>query len=221
MPVRKLKASYRAANGYVNSKKNSQRLFFESTLEMDFIYLLEFDPLVKSFSEQPFSIKYKNSKGRSTQYTPDFKVDFNNEGIIKKGFSTCIYEVKYEEEIKKNKENLKPKFDAAIAFTKLKNWGFEVITEKSIKGQKLINCKFLAQYQDQNKIEPSALSLIDSNKPSEAFLPRDYITSISNDHTIQLQVVAALWHLVSIGKFKLNMNEKITVDTKLTLMQGI
>lgn len=221
MPARNPRSSSRSATGFVNSVKNDRRIFFESTLEMDFIYLLEFDPLVKTYSEQPLFIKYKNGKGRSTRYYPDFQVNFTNEGTIKKGFPTCIYEVKYEEELERKKNKLKPKFDQGIAFTKLQNWGFEVITEKSIKGQHLINCKFLSQYQDENKIEPLALSLIRRKKPPREFFPRDYISTASDDPVFNLQVLAALWHFVSVGYFDLSMNESITVDTKLTLIREL
>lgn len=71
MPKRKIKKSYRQVTGALSSRKNSRLISSESTLERDLYILLDFDPLVESFEEQPEIIPYNLADGRLSRYTPD------------------------------------------------------------------------------------------------------------------------------------------------------
>jgi hypothetical protein len=59
MPVRKV--SNRGGNiiGRFPSLKLDRMVDFESLIERDFIFLLDFDPQVEAFSEQPLTIEYE------------------------------------------------------------------------------------------------------------------------------------------------------------------
>ena len=71
MPVRKV--SNRGGNviGRFPSTKMGRMIAFESLLERDFIYLLDYDPAVEWFEEQPLSIEYVH-EAKLLHYTPDF-----------------------------------------------------------------------------------------------------------------------------------------------------
>jgi len=47
---------------------------FESSLERDFLLLLDFDPEVVLYEEQPVTINYHDDQGRRRRYTPDVLV---------------------------------------------------------------------------------------------------------------------------------------------------
>ena len=71
MPVRKV--SNRGGNivGRFPSLKMGRMIAFESLLERDFIYLLDYDVRVEWFEEQPLTIEYQHD-GQALHYTPDF-----------------------------------------------------------------------------------------------------------------------------------------------------
>ena len=75
--------------GKFASLKMKRVIWWESQLERDYIYLLEFDPDVASYDEQPLRIEYYLN-GKKHRYTPDF--------LVRKGNKRIIVEVKQEEE---------------------------------------------------------------------------------------------------------------------------
>ena len=95
--------------------KSEKTISFESTLERDFIVLMEFNPLVLDITEQPITIEYQNLNNRKASYTPDFKVDFLAESNIP---SSYIVEVKPRKFIKSNWVKLREKFKLATSYAK-------------------------------------------------------------------------------------------------------
>lgn len=77
MPVRKIKKSYRQVTGVLSSKKNNRMVASESTLERDLYLILDFDPMVKFFEEQPVSIPYVLSNDKKSRYTPDCLIELD------------------------------------------------------------------------------------------------------------------------------------------------
>jgi hypothetical protein len=60
--------------GTFPSLKIGRNVWYESTIERDYIYLLEFDPDVVRYKEQPFRVKYVY-EGKLRIYVPDFFVE--------------------------------------------------------------------------------------------------------------------------------------------------
>ena len=77
------KVSNRGGNtiGRLPSLKVDRMVSFESLLERDFIYWLEFEPMVSWFSEQPLTISYQHDQ-RTLRYTPDFHVMKQNQNFL-------------------------------------------------------------------------------------------------------------------------------------------
>lgn len=71
IPVRKVSNRGGNAIGRFPSTKMVRMIAFESLLERDFIYLLDYDPAVEWFEEQLLSIEYLH-EGKLLHYTPDF-----------------------------------------------------------------------------------------------------------------------------------------------------
>ncbi len=137
MSVRKV--SNRGGNiiGYFPSIKMGNMVAYESTLERDLIYLLDFATEVASFTEQPYTISYLDG-GLKRSYTPDFHVQLTD------GRQLTV-ECKPEALIGKE-ENLR-KFAAGAAWARERGWQYQVITEKTVRdGCLLANVKFLSQY---------------------------------------------------------------------------
>ena len=53
--------------------KMQRMIAFELLLERDFLYLLDYDPVVMQFEEQPERIAYEYGE-KTHHYTPDFRV---------------------------------------------------------------------------------------------------------------------------------------------------
>lgn len=71
--------------GRFPSLKASRTIHWESQLERDFVYLLEFDPVVLTYREQPETI-HMQVGGVPRRYTPDF--------LVRTESAMAVYEVK-------------------------------------------------------------------------------------------------------------------------------
>lgn len=137
MAVRKV--SNRGGNivGYFPSLKMGRMVAFESTIERDLLYLLDFEPHIKSFAEQPLVITYRENTKKRT-YTPDFRVEFTNG-------QTTLVECKPEALVKKDQNVMK--FAAGEAWCAERGWNYEVITDQALRrGFGLDNVKFLTRF---------------------------------------------------------------------------
>ena len=83
MKNRKIGYVYGSVSGHFSFRKEKS-IAFESTLERDLLYLLEFNDSVIDVEEQPFTIEYTNHNGKLVTYTPDF---FVNRGVKLGSFS--------------------------------------------------------------------------------------------------------------------------------------
>ncbi|MFT3940216.1 hypothetical protein [Rhodopseudomonas sp.] len=61
--------------GYYFSMKNSRVIQYESILERDYIYLIETDRGVKSYTEQPEKLVWLDGTGKENETTFDFCVE--------------------------------------------------------------------------------------------------------------------------------------------------
>ncbi len=60
--------------GTFPSLKMKQQIPYESTIERDLLYFLEYDPSVVSYQAQPFVITGSSADGTVHRYTPDFQI---------------------------------------------------------------------------------------------------------------------------------------------------
>ncbi|MFD5853294.1 TnsA endonuclease N-terminal domain-containing protein [Cytobacillus pseudoceanisediminis] len=139
---RKIKASSKLSiRGKHNSTKMHRMIPWESTLERDFIKLLDFDPTVLSFKFQPEKISFVY-KGKKRKYFPDFLV-------LKNDMKKYIYEVKALEKTE-DPEN-KIKFQVGMKFCSERNMKYVVVTEADIrKGFLIENLDVLSEVRPES-----------------------------------------------------------------------
>lgn len=129
-------AGNRKIIGKFPSLKMNRVIWWESQLERDYIYLLEIDPEVLSYGEQPFTISYTD-KGKPRKYTPDF--------IVTRPQKTQIVEVKQSNRADSEKNISLFRKIAPICLAN--NQEFVVVTEQMILLQpRLNNIKLLYKY---------------------------------------------------------------------------
>jgi hypothetical protein len=81
MPVRKVSNRGKNIIGGLPSIKLSRMVAFESLIERDLIYLLEFEQEVAWYAEQPFTIPYQHH-GKALAYTPDFHILRGGQNVV-------------------------------------------------------------------------------------------------------------------------------------------
>ena len=137
MPVRKIPRYGAQKNiGKFFSVKTGLVAWYESLLERDYMYLLDFDPKVRYWHEQPFKVRYVLN-GKTHFYTPDVEVHREPK--------KQVVEVKSQNQVDSGK------FDSLfrIARSVCQNEGFEyvVVTDEMIRKQpRLDNIKKLWKY---------------------------------------------------------------------------
>ncbi len=138
MPVRTVSnRGRRNVIGYFPSLKMRRMVQFESTLERDLIYLLDFDPQIVEFEEQPLKIAYQH-EGKGRGYTPDFQVLFASGQI-------ALLECKPHRFV--SKEEHQRKFSAAQAWCDARGWLFQIVTDEQLQtGYRVQNVKLLTQH---------------------------------------------------------------------------
>lgn len=122
--------------GKFPSLKMNSTIWWESQIERDYIYLLEIDPTVKSYSSQPMKLTYYHA-GKARTYTPDF--------LVKRPQGEQVVEVKPESKI--NDDLVIELCRHIIPLCKEMGMEFVVITDSMIRQQpKLNNIKLLYKY---------------------------------------------------------------------------
>ncbi len=169
MPTRKIEGSPVKVTGTV---PGDQR--FESTLEQDYFSLLRFNPLVKSFEDQPVTIDWYDDSGKKHRYTPDVLVHFKHGSGDSPKKPSELVEVKpdpkSEDELRRRpprfRTTAKPskrrkrtkeedarenelKWEAATVYSYRQGWTFVVVRESEIRTPFLNNVRFLLRFLER------------------------------------------------------------------------
>lgn len=178
---------------------------WESLIERDAIYLLEYDRAVKSYEEQPNPIFYVLD-GKRHRYTPDFRVERNGQ-----------YQIV---EVKPAKQVVTGKYDdlfREVAW-ECQSMGcqFVLATDEIIRAEpKLQNIKMLYRYA-RTPLRQGYQSLIDQFFNAEAVTTIDGLARFFAERGIEdsIQVVYAL---VYHGFFEIDLNTVISSLTEIGL----
>lgn len=211
--------------GIVNFDRVRSRIQCNSTLEKDFMYLLEYDRSVKNYLEQPFSINYKDSKGKLCEYFPDFIVEYSD------GKPTKLVEVKYSHILKNQEKELTEKIIAAENFCNNNNFEFCIITESFIREEKkveLLNYKFLERYrsffENINKDETAypifntdVALLRNKMKSLKSCTVESLIKNITDDRDKQAELIFLNWFMVANRFFIADLSKKLTLNSIICL----
>lgn len=144
MPIRKIGPTSVSVTGTVQSHFASSPLDYESSLERDFLILIDFHGGSIEIMTQPLTIEYEH-EGRKHHYTPDVLVTVHNSTPLPcTKHQRCLFEVKYRKDLRKKWVELKPKFRAAKTWAaSQEDMGFQVVTEREIRTPALDNVMLL------------------------------------------------------------------------------
>lgn len=211
MSVRIIPKNYRNVTGIAAASKAGGAAQFESTLERDFLSLLEFSPEVKNIDTQPVKIEWFDAKGCQRSYTPDVFVDFIE--------SACkppwLCEVKYRGELQEKWAEFRPKFKAALHFAKEQGWRFKIVTEREVRTPHLANARFLTGFRRTIPDAGGVQDILEHLKKIHETTPRDLIGAIRLDATGQAQLISVLWHLVATFQVGVDLHEPLTMKSRI------
>lgn len=195
--------------------RNSKIIWFESTLERDFIRRLEFNDSVLDVVSQPVKIPYLTKLGRESTYTPDMLVTFSSENFYHSEYvpKPILAEIKPNKKLQEDWDTLRLKFKAGTSYAKEQGWVFRIYDEYRIRDQYLENINYLkrfvkGQYNPAILVELSDfLRKVGQCRVSE--LPA-YLWSSDQNILIGIQHT---WHLIATKQFSCEMSEPLTNKT--------
>jgi hypothetical protein len=212
MPVRKIPKNYRNVTGIAAHRKAEGQAMFESTLERDFITLLEFDPAIETFEVQPLVVDWVDDKGGAHGYTPDVLATFK----LHDHHSKVLYEVKYRSELAQHWSELRPKFRAAVRFARSHGWRFKIITEVEIRTPYLENAKFLLYFVRQGPAEEAHMDMLDEQmRQLRNTTPVELLGRIFQDEWNQARLLPSLWYMVGTRQIGFDMDTKLTMNSSI------
>jgi len=137
MPVRRIPRFGAQKNiGKFASVKTARVAWYESLLERDHMYLLDFDPQVTNWHEQPFKFHYVYNAATHL-YTPDVEVH--------RDAKKQVVEVKSQQQV--DSGEFETVFRAATSICQDQGYEYVVVTDRVIRQQpKLDNIKKLWKY---------------------------------------------------------------------------
>jgi len=220
MPVRTVPKNYRSLTGLVPNTRTQSMTAFESSLERDFLLLLDFDPDVEFYEEQPVKITYHDDRGRRRTYTPDVFVRYRTDRLQAQHTQPHLWEVKYRDDLRQHWAEYRPKFRVAQRYARQRGWRFRVVTERHIRTPYLDNVKFLRSYQPipiNERYRTQFLHALSALKETD---PASLLTATSQDRWQQAQMLPMLWQLIAIREVSTNLAQPLTMQSRIWLQES-
>lgn len=203
MPSRKIPKNHLVVTGAYASSKSDVMIGFESLLEKEYMLLLDFDPTVEKYVEQPVTLPVP---GKSRRYTPDLLVTFRENPTGHRPPAQLI-EIKTTADLARKAEDLAPKFAVAEQYAADRGWIFLKKTELDIRTQRLANLKFLRRYRNLSPPPEEVANVIERlaalGGSSQLQTLLDLLGSTPEE---QAQWTPVLWHLIVSGQVLFDMN---------------
>ncbi len=195
--------------------RRDNMIWYESTLERDFLKKLEFNDSVLDVVSQPVEIPYMTELGNQSTYTPDFLVQFYtpNDDEFTDYHKPILAEVKLRKFLARDWKQLRIKFKAARAYASEQGWKFKIYDEHRIRDQYLKNIDFITRFKRSSFPEEDSLLLIDTLRKLGHcpinLLPAHIFKAENN----VLMAISLSWHLVARKIFSCDMTQPLHQGT--------
>ena len=205
MAVRKIPIQSRSVAGYFYSVKNRKVMDFESQLERDCFYTLEFDDEVVEYEHQPVRIEGMLGS-RKVTYIPDIYV-FRQDGTEQ------LVEVKYTKDLSPEDEKKKAKLENRTRtikeYCRQKGMQYLFFTEKDTDPTYLGNIKFLYRYREAPR-EPDGCKKKILDLARTHTTPEKVLEKLAMTDTQKMEMLPCIWHLLYAGDLETNLHIPLT-----------
>lgn len=202
-PTRRIGRLHSSVGAHVRTEDRAT-IIAESSLEHQWIAVLEYDRGVRELSSQSVQIDHMVA-GRPRSTHPDIKAVFQlGEGHTE----TVIYEVKPEAMLRRNWPELKPKFRAATNHCRQRGWRFKLVTDRLIETPYVKNAMFLREYRryrDDPEVAPLGQLIANALAAEGESTPRALLDLLFQDSMQQAKALPALWMLMATGHISVDM----------------
>jgi TnsA endonuclease N terminal len=213
MVARVIPKNYRNVTGRLASRKNRGLIGFESTLEKDFYLLLEFDPQVETFEEQPVTITYDDATGMRRRYTPDVLIRYWRHGTGGRPDALC--EIKYRQDLREHWMEYKPRFIAASRYARQRGWRFRLVTERDVRTLQLHHARFLLRYRHHPVDAQDVQHVLRTLSTLGRTQPTTLMQACSGERDRQARLIAVLWHLVAHGQVGIDCGKPLSMGSAI------
>lgn len=212
--VRKAQTVYGSISGYY-SFRGEKTIWFESTLERDFLFKQEYNKNVIDIVEQPISIPYITELGNESTYTPDYLVQFSSAAYddLDTFPAPLLIEIKPRKKLIKDWKSLKPKFKAAYAFASEKGWKFKIIDESRLYDKYWENINFLKRFKRSHIDEVDQQVLIETLLKLGHSTVNQLPAYIFKDQKNILKAIHQIWVLISKNVILCDLYQLFTAET--------
>lgn len=219
-PVRKAQTVYGSISGNY-SFRGEKTIWFESTLERDFLFKQEFNRNVLDVVSQPIMIPYITELGNESTYTPDFLVQFSsiNYDDFEDFPSPQLIEIKPRKKLISDWHILKPKFKAANAFATEKGWKFKIIHEARLYDQYWENITFLKRFKRSHIDEVDQSVMVEVLEKLGHSTINQLPAHIFRDQENILRGIHRVWTLIAKRIIACDLYHPLTAETVIWVNQ--
>jgi TnsA-like endonuclease N terminal len=207
MPVRKI-PKYGAGRknlGKFASPKTGRVAWYESLLERDYMYLLDYEGDVSYWHEQPLRIRFSHG-GKVHRYTPDIEVH--------RAAQKQLIEVKPKHEVDSGEWDVL--FRAASSICEQEGYEFLVVTDETIRMQpRLENIKLLWKYA-RTPVLPQHQIICSQFFQSRKDQPVT-LGDLIQVFTIKQVPMQTLYSLLFWGALEFDLMQRLDRDSRITM----
>lgn len=211
MGARRIPPSHQSITGVFPSRKNDCGIPFESGLERDLCYQLEFDEAVKAYESQPVVISYTRPSGRKCQGYPDFRIEFHEE-MDRRGE---IRDVKPRSQLRRKWVELRPRLKAACRYARQNGKIYRLASEVEIRDAFLPQWKFLYRYLCEKPDTAAAQKLLSALAGCGESTPKRLLEACFEDPIDQATALTTLWHLIATRAIGAHLDRTITMTSHI------
>ncbi|MGE4499066.1 MAG: heteromeric transposase endonuclease subunit TnsA [Hydrogenovibrio sp.] len=216
---RKIGYTYGSLSG-IFSFRGDKSIAFESKLEKNLLQILEFNDSVIDVEEQPFTLEYRNQKGRMTTYTPDFLVRFK---ALPSTISHLPYpkpliiEVKPRNKIQTEFQKLKPKFKTGLRFANENDMNFRIYDESRIYTQEFENIEFLSRYKKRDYDTENEMRILEHLNNIGHTTVDHLLCTLFVTKEEQGVALGQIWHMLVTKKISCDIGKKLSLCSVIWL----
>lgn len=222
VPARRIKPSRYSITGYVAATKAPGAQDAESSLEHDFLTLMEYDLRVERYLAQPFTIEWRDEAKRKRRYTPDVIVKYSFSAMQENPYlRTTLFEVKPQAILRREWAELRPKFRSAIGWAREHECRFRIVTEEAIRTPYLTNARFLLGYRSRFLRDDPILNgerqhlILTTLCRLKQTTPRQLLDAMTPDRMQQAELIPWIWNLVNQQLIGVDLTQPLTMASSI------
>ncbi|WP_084382906.1 TnsA endonuclease N-terminal domain-containing protein [Curvibacter delicatus] len=183
---------------------------YESSLERDFMFLLQFDTSVDVYTPQPLTMKYRGLDGAVHKYTPDGLIEWRADRHVDDP-RPLLVEIKYRESFLGEWRHWRKLARAAQDYANHRGWNFRIFTEKDIRTPILDNVRFLLPYRKRASTAETEQWVLDFLHELVESTPETLISLLYSDKWNQAALLPVVWKLMAERRIGFHIDQPLSM----------